>query len=368
MTSILSILVVVSAIHITIPFIYFLATRRIAKKRPWNLNLRKDYEPKVTVIVATYNEAHVVVDKLRNLVELDYPKSKLEVIIVDSASTDGTASIARTYVRENDLPFRASVIEEKKRQGKASALNNALQYASNEVVGTSDADCLWTPDSIRSAIKYLSDESVAAVCGQEVIVNPSESSATRTETQHRSFFNNIRVGESKIHSTIAFEGALALYKKALLQRFDESCDDSGSALNLVQKGYRTILAPDSFFLNPFPSSWSLKLAKKTRRAQHLVEIWWRCLKLDSRGKLKLDPWISRTNVFLHLFNPFLFIVFVITMALICVSYPILLIFMLPILVVPKLRDLVALYITEYLSLIYAIFMQVCGRKQVVWKK
>lgn len=368
LTLILLVLAILSALHVVVPCAYYAFMKRTAEKKSWNLSSDENYKPSVTVIVPTYNEAHVIVSKLRNLEELDYPKDKFEVIIVDSASTDGTASIARKYIKENELAFRTLILEEAQRSGKSKALNYALQHASGDLIATSDADCVWANGSIRNAIRYLSDPSVVAVCGQEVLINPNQSSATRTESQHRKVFNYIRVGESKIHSTIVFEGALALYKRDLLKRFDESCDDSGSALNLVQRGYRTILAPDAFFLNPFPSAWNRKIAKKTRRAQHLIEIWCRCLELDVKRKLKLHPWISRINVFLHIFNPFLFLLFTFTLILILVKYPVLILAIPLILLIPKARDLAMLYITNHLFLLYAIFMQACGKKQVVWKK
>lgn len=368
MSFILLVLAIVSAIHIVIPWVYYVTMKRMAEKGSWNLSLSDNYKPTVTIIVATYNEANVIVNKLKNLEELDYPKDELEVIVVDSASTDGTAGIAKTYIRESELPFKTLILEESQRGGKAMALNYALQHASGDIIATSDADCLWTPDSLRNAIRYFSDPSVAAVCGQEVPINSNESSATRTESQHRELFNYIRIGESKINSTIVFEGALALYKRELLQRFDESCDDSGSALNLVQKGYRTIMVPDAFFLNPFPSAWNLKIAKKTRRAQHLIEVWWRCLKLDAKRKLKLHAWIGRINVFLYILNPLLFPIFIFTLFLLLLEYPVLALAIPLMVLIPKTRDLSVLYITNYLFLLIAIFREARGKKQIIWEK
>lgn len=361
-------LAILSAVHIIVPLSYYIYMKRITERKSWNLSLDENYEPTVTIIVSTYNEAKVIIGKLENLEALDYAKEKLQVIIVDSASTDGTVRAAKKYIEERALPFKTLILEEAQRSGKAKALNYALKKASGEIVSTSDADCLWTPDSLKNAIRYISDPSVAAVCGQEVLINPIESSATRTENQHRKIFNYVRLGESKIHSTIVFEGALALFKKNLLQKFDETCDDSGSALNLVQKGYRTILIPDACFLNPFPPVWSEKFAKKTRRAQHLIEIWWRCLKLDVKQKLKLNPWISRTNVFLHIFNPFLFTIFMFTLILVLMQYPALILVIPLLLLIPRVRDSITLYVTNYIFLLYAILMQACGKKQVVWRK
>lgn len=364
----LFILILASLVHILVPAGYYVAMKRLSKKRGWNLNLFDDFEPKVTLIVATFNEAKVIEDKLNNIRELTYPRDKLELIVIDSASTDGTAEVARNYLQRNGFPFKAFVLDEPQRSGKAKALNNALQKASGTVIATSDADCAWTPQSFSAALKFLSDNSVGAVCGQEVLINPQESSATRTEFTHRQVFNFIRIGESKLQATIVFEGALALFKRHLLEKFDEDCDDSGSALNLVQKGYRTIMVPEAFFLNPFPGTWKVKAAKKTRRAQHLVGIWWRCLKLSLSRKLKLNPWISMCNIFLYLFNPFLFTALIATVIWFFWSWPITLLAVPIVLLVPKLRETIALYCSNYVFLLYGILMQVLNRKQVVWKK
>jgi len=168
---------ILSALHIVIPYVYYTYMKLIAEKRSWNLFTDKNYEPTVTIIVPTYNEAHVIVNKLQNIEKLDYPKDKLEVIIVDSASTDGTANITKKYITENEVALRILVLEESHRSGKAKALNYALQHASGEIIATSDADCLWATDSLRNAVRYLSDSSVAAVCGSEVLINPGQSFA-----------------------------------------------------------------------------------------------------------------------------------------------------------------------------------------------
>jgi len=364
---ILPVLISISLVHIMVPAGYYFWMKRLSKKGNWNLAL-SDFEPKVTLIVATYNEANIIEDKLNNIRELIYPKDNLEVIVVDSASTDGTAQVVKDYLERNSLPFKTIVIEEDQRRGKSKALNNALQTASGNIVATSDADCIWTPQSFNNALKYLSDKSVAAVCGVEVLTNPEESSAARTELQHRQVFNFIRVGESKLQSTIVFEGALALYKKGLLEKFDEDCDDSGSALNLVQKGFRTIMVPDASFLNASPGGWKIKATKKIRRAQHLVDVWWKCLKLSLRRKSKMNLWISTGNIFLYLFNPFLFPVFMATIVWVFLAWPLTSLTIPVFLLVPKLRDAIMTYLSNYMFLLYAILMQALGRKQIIWKK
>jgi cellulose synthase/poly-beta-1,6-N-acetylglucosamine synthase-like glycosyltransferase len=341
--------------------------KRVATEKAWDLMTDESYKPNVSVIVPTYNEAINIIGKLENLSELDYPKDKLEVIVVDSASTDGTANIVRQYLKKNSLPFKIFLLEEIYRGGKVQALNHALKYASSNIIATSDADCTWTPDSLRNAVKYISDPSVAAVCGQEVFTHHYQSSAIRTENLYRVIFNYIRLGESKIDSTITFEGGLALYKREILSKFNGDCDDSQSALDLVQKGFRTVQVPDAFFISPFPSDWSRKSSKKIRRAQHLVEVFWRCARLDIDRRLRLHPWISRVNVFLYIINPFLFFFLTITVITVLFRFP-LLFFLLPLVFVPKARDLIALYVSNNFYLLIAIFQEIRGHKQIVWNK
>ena len=108
---ILPVLISISLVHIMVPAGYYFWMKRLSKKGNWNLTL-SDFEPKVTLIVATYNEANIIEDKLNNIRELTYPKDNLEVIVVDSASTDGTAQVVKDYLERNSLPFKTIGIEE----------------------------------------------------------------------------------------------------------------------------------------------------------------------------------------------------------------------------------------------------------------
>lgn len=352
--------------HLGIFFFYYMYMRRVAEKYPWNVLINEHYRPTITVIIPTYNEKQVMQAKFENLSKIDYPKDRLNFIVVDSASTDGTPDEVETIIKKySDLNIK--ILREPIRLGKSHALNLASQHADSDIVATTDADCLWASDSLKNAVAYMYDRSIGAVSGREVLINPNQSSVTRTESQYRKMFNYIRMGESKIHSTLFFEGALALYKRSLLQRFDESCDDSGTALDLVQRGFRTILVP-AVFLNPFPPSWKTKIIVKTRRAQHLIEICYKCLKLNITRRLKLHPLISGINLFLHIFNPFMFLVFMFISILILVKYPILALAIPLTLVIPQLRYSAILYVSNHIILLYALFRELFGKKQFVWEK
>jgi cellulose synthase/poly-beta-1,6-N-acetylglucosamine synthase-like glycosyltransferase len=84
-------------IHFGFPLLYYLYLRSRWLNRSWDLVRDPSYRPKVTIVVPTYNEAGLIMRKLDDIASQDYPRELVEVIVVDSASTDGTPSIVRGW-------------------------------------------------------------------------------------------------------------------------------------------------------------------------------------------------------------------------------------------------------------------------------
>src|SRR5260370_8178089 len=154
---------VLGLFHCGLPLADFGVMKRLASARDYGLKMSVEWKLSVSIIVPTYNEGPVIEKKLRNLAEIDYPTEKIEIIVVDSASSDGTADQARKVLQE--LSFRGTVLEETERKGKASGLNTALKYVPGDIVCIIDADGIWHTESLRNAVKYLSDPSVGSVSG-----------------------------------------------------------------------------------------------------------------------------------------------------------------------------------------------------------
>src|SRR5207245_11363871 len=101
-TLLLIVWLVVGSVHVGAPLAYFGLMRRIGAKRHYEID-QKPIEPDVSVIIPTYNEAPVIVKKIANLLESDYPLDKLEVIITDGGSKDGTVELEIEIMdRRND--------------------------------------------------------------------------------------------------------------------------------------------------------------------------------------------------------------------------------------------------------------------------
>jgi len=292
------------------PIFYYLYMKKISAK-PWNIKKDENYLPSVTIIVPVYNEETVIDLKLENLKKLDYPKDKLQIIIVDDCSTD--KSLQKIFEhKKNWTNVEIQVLSNSERKGKTRSLNSALKKAKGEIIVVSDADCFWPRHILRKAMKFLADPSVGAVAGLERLINPTDSWVTQTEATYNDTIHTIRVGESKLYSTIFFQGGFGAYKRAAFDHFDIYADDSGTALNIVQRGFRALLLPEAVYFTCFPEAWREKIAIKLRRARQLVLIHFRCFKLLLQSKLKLSKKIFLPEAFMHIINPFIFLLLLIT--------------------------------------------------------
>jgi len=344
--------------------------KRIAERRPWGLVLDQDYEPKVSMIIPTYNEASVIVKKLQNIEKLDYPKEKLEVIIVDSASRDTTVDMAKKYVKKNGFPFKILILEEEERRGKGKALNFALQYSKGEVIATSDADSYWEASALRKALRYMAYPQIGAVTGREILINLNRNDYTTAEGLYRKFYNTLRIGESKYYSTLIFQGEFAVYKREVFEKFEDEkgSDDTGTVINIISKGLRCIFVPNAVFHDMAPSTWKGRMTVKTRRAQHLIYALTKAVKLKIKRRIPMSSLIIFVNFFLHVINPLLSIALLGSLIYLLYEFPLFLVCIPLLFLSRKLRAFLLSYISNNIALVLAIFRCIKGDRQDIWQK
>jgi biofilm PGA synthesis N-glycosyltransferase PgaC len=300
----LTLALTLALIHFGLPIAYYLYLRVVWLNRPWGVRRDWSFKPRVTVIVPTYNEAKLIESKLDDIARQDYPRDRLEVMVVDSASTDGTLEAVRRW-SERSPGSNLRVLSEPSRMGKAYALNNALKHANGDVVVITDADSRWGSErTLSNAIAWLSDPMVGAVT---CIKNPEGGGFLGVEGGYRGFYNTVRLAESKAWSTPVFHGELAAYRRGLLEAVggfptDIGADDSHTATLVALKGYRAIAVDDVECVEKVPEegyhSW------RVRRAQHLVQHFLKTLRHVGRAPNRFKH-ILLAEAYLHLVNPWL---------------------------------------------------------------
>ena len=294
-------------IHFGLPIAYYLYARRKWLPRPWGISSRKDWLPRLTVVIPTYNEEKNIVEKLENIRDQDYPAEKIRIVIVDSASTDRTVELAEKWASRS-RGIEVVILREEERRGKARALNKALSLVDTEVFFITDADCTWAKTALRKAVELLSDPGVGAV---SCVKKPSSSGVAGIEEAYRGFYNTLRVSESKAFSTPIFHGELAGFRTGIVKALggfptDIGADDSHMATLIALKGYRAIVHDSILCFEAIPPKdyhrWRI------RRAQHLVQHFWRILLIRGKRVPRVFKAVLYVEAFLHLFNPWLLLV------------------------------------------------------------
>jgi len=291
-------------IHFGVPLLYYRYLKTRYLNRPWSIRVDSRYRPRVSVIIPTYNEAKLIQKKLSNVLEQEYPRDKLEVIVVDSASTDETVEKVKEW-RNKHLDLDLKLIQELERRGKANALNTALKHVSGEIVIITDVDSLWlTSNTLNELAKWFADPVVGAV---SCLKNPSKSGVVSIEEGYRHYYNILRLAESKAWSTPIFHGELAAFRKELLDTLggfstDIGADDSYTATKIALMGYRAIIPENIACMEIVPQngyhSWRI------RRAQHLIQHFLKTLGTKPKTN-KTFKQILYTEAYLHLINPWI---------------------------------------------------------------
>jgi glycosyltransferase involved in cell wall biosynthesis len=297
-------------LHFSVPLAWYMYLKRVWYPRTWNLKLDQEYTPKITIVIPTYNEAKLIRDKLDNLLQQNYPHDKLYLIVIDSASTDGTPEAVQSWIQEHPH-INATLLREPVRRGMVPALNYALKHVpgDTELVIFTDVDSFWTPDTLRNITKYFADPTVGAVTAS---IQPYEDDLL-SERTYRDSYNIIRVAESKIHSKPIHNGALVAFRKQLLDKIGglptyTGNDDSTPATLIAFSGHRAIQIDDVTVKEPIQKN---RLQRKIRRAQHLILHFLHtkryAKKLSIYKKTPFDR-IWKIESYLHLANPWLLLV------------------------------------------------------------
>ena len=117
-----------------------------ASFRPRPVGKSSDFQPTVSILIAAYNEAQDIESTLRNKLSLEYPKNKLEILVVSDDSDDGTDEIVGRVAEKSDCPVR--LFRQVPRQGKTAGLNMLSEHAVGDILAFSDANSEWDPKAL----------------------------------------------------------------------------------------------------------------------------------------------------------------------------------------------------------------------------
>ena len=195
---------------------------------------KADVEPTVSLIVPAHNEEDVIDARVRNLLELDYPSDKLELVVASDASTDRTHEIVRGY----DVRVRLLECE---RAGKLPTMNTAVRETESEILAFGDANATWAPDALRKLVRNFADPDVAYVCGQ---VRFQRDDGSNREGVYWRYEMWLRESESALGSITGGNGAIYAVRRSDYVEWPFG-HDQGFPTLMAQKGRRAVYEPEA---------------------------------------------------------------------------------------------------------------------------
>lgn len=212
-----------------------------------NRKLEKNYshQPTVTVMVVAHNEEKVILEKLHNILELDYPKDKIEFLIASDNSTDKTNKIVREFI-EGNQDRKIRIYEVKARKGKTNAQNEAQKTVKTEYLVMTDANSMMDKSSVKELMAAFTSEEIAYVSGRLMIVNQGSSDVSNAEASYWDSDMVMREIEGRMQTITAGNGALYACRTKDYYDFNPiQCHDSAMPPLYALQGKRAIANHDA---------------------------------------------------------------------------------------------------------------------------
>jgi len=195
-------------------------------------------EPGITLVIAAYNEAAVIGPTIENKLALDYPRSKLQIIVVSDSSVDDTDRIAQRYADQGVLLLRQTP-----RRGKTAALNLAAQRATGDVIVFADANSMYAPDTLRMLARNFSDPTVGYVTGR-LVYGGGESAVGVGCRAYMAYEDLLRRSETSLGSIIGVNGGVDAIRRDLYVDVPRNLiTDFVLPLSVIAAGRRVVFEP-----------------------------------------------------------------------------------------------------------------------------
>lgn len=268
--------------------------------------------PTVSVIVSAYNEERVLPRTVQSLLNVDYPKDKLEFIYVyEDTCTDRTESILQEFSK---IDNRIKAV--KYHGGKAICLNHGISISKGDVICLLDADHSLDKDAIKRAVSRLYHDEIYAVRGRPRVINKKDSFIAKITAVERDIIERLIIYGTYILDGFAyFGGSLGFFKRELFDKVglfdgDKLTEDIDFSARVYEAGYTITIDPTIISWEETPPTFKGWWNQRKRWCRG----WAQCAVTHIVLMLKSDmPWnkkIDGTLTWLYNFIPLLTISFI----------------------------------------------------------
>lgn len=205
--------------------------------------------PCVSFLIAAYNEEKVIAEKIKQTLELDYPREQLEIIVVSDGSTDRTDQIVASFQDHGVRLHRGE------KQGKTGALNEAVKTATGEILIFSDATGVYSRQAVREIVANFNDPTVGCVTGR-VAYRYGEGMTSKGFKGYQKFAVAVRRAESRFGSQTSVSGSIHALRRSLYRRSDPAFSlDVIDAVHTVVQNYRVVYEDQAVSWEESRNNW-----------------------------------------------------------------------------------------------------------------
>lgn len=231
------------------------------KKHPSRSPLSDPDLPEVTLMIAAYNEADIIEQKVHNSLALDYPKDKLKIIFVTDGSNDGTPEL----IQENP---QVRVLHQPGRKGKIAAVNRAMAYVETHLVIFTDANVMINSEGLRKMVTHFQNNLVGAVSGEKRVISADKEGAASGEGLYWKYESYLKRKDAEWHSLVGSAGELFAIRTSLFQPVSEDCiiEDFVMTMSIAAQGYQVAYEPGAIATETTSANVAEEAKRKVRIA------------------------------------------------------------------------------------------------------
>jgi len=218
--------------------------------------------PTVTILIAAYNEEDIIIEKITNTLDLNYPKDKLQVIFITDGSSDQTADKIRGF-------DEVMLLHKDLRAGKMAAIKRAIPFIEGEITVFTDANTFLNKDAILELVKHYQNAKVGAVAGEKrIMVEETADASSAGEGFYWKYESKLKKWDYELYSNVGAAGELFSIRTALYQpvESDTIIDDHMIAMRIAEKGFIIAYEPEAYAMETASADVKEELKRKIRIA------------------------------------------------------------------------------------------------------
>ena len=217
--------------------------------------------PSVTITVPVFNAEQSISATLESLLAIDYPRDRLQILVISDASTDGTDDVVRGFADRG-----VELLRLPERRGKTAAENAALAASTGEILVNVDAAILVPPESLKQLVRVFDDPAIGVASGRDVSVGDADHHGTSAESSYVGYEMWIRDLETRVGSIVGASGCFYGSRRYVHGRplpIGLSWDFAAALVARVQ-GYRSVSVPAAICIVPRSAQIRTELRRKVR--------------------------------------------------------------------------------------------------------